>query len=99
MNIDIGYTYKPEYWTTTRIITIAIIGVIILAIIGIAIFTRYEHKLIKKDLEIAIAGGYKFYMDGIEINPENVILSDYEVTFLHNNKKVLLTKPEVWRRF
>ena len=83
----------------TKIVMLVILGIIILSVIFIAIYSHFESKKMDENWDKAIKGKYQFFLDGIEIDPDNIIKDNYSITFYHHKKKVLLTKPEIYRRY
>lgn len=40
----------------------------------------------------AIGENYTFYIDGVQVNPDTVVQSDYKITYDDENKNVMMTR-------
>jgi len=46
----------------------------------------------------AIVENYTFYIDGVQVNPDTVVQSDYKITYDDENKNVMMTRSDNTRR-
>ncbi len=42
----------------------------------------------------AIGENYTFYIDGVQVNPDTVVRSDYKITYDDENKNVMMTRSD-----
>ena len=46
----------------------------------------------------ALDENYTFYIDGVQVNPDTVVQSDYKITYDDENKNVMMTRSNNIRR-
>ena len=46
----------------------------------------------------ALDENYTFYIDGVQVNPDTVVQSDYKITYDDENKNVMMTRSNNTRR-
>lgn len=46
----------------------------------------------------AIGENYTFYIDGVQVNPDTIVQSDYKITYDDENKNVMMTRSNNIRR-
>lgn len=46
----------------------------------------------------AVGENYTFYIDGVQVNPDTVVQSDYKITYDDENKNVMMTRSDNMRR-
>lgn len=46
----------------------------------------------------ALDENYTFYIDGVQVNPDTVVQSDYKLTYDDENKNVMMTRSDNMRR-
>lgn len=84
------YTTQEKHWWVMPI-TCFIAGIVLLG------FGRATNRKMKTDRwEKAITDGYVFYIDGQEIDPQNINMNKYQVTYDDETKKVMLN-PDINR--
>jgi|GEM_PF-1943097 len=42
----------------------------------------------------AIGENYTFYIDGVQVNPDTIVQSDYKITYDDENKNVMMTRSD-----
>lgn len=84
------YKTQDKHWWVMPI-TCFLTGIVLLG------FGSVTNKKMKTDRwEKAITDGYVFYIDGQEIDPQNINMNKYQVTYDDEAKKVMLN-PDVNR--
>ncbi len=46
----------------------------------------------------ALDENYTFYIDGVQVNPDTVVQSDYKITYDDENENVMMTRSDNMRR-
>ena len=46
----------------------------------------------------ALGDNYTFYIDGVQVNPDTIVQSDYKITYDDENKNVMMTRSNNIRR-
>lgn len=77
-------------------------GLMILGIVGIAIFTistvpvMREHQIARDKYEAAIENDYTAYLDGDEVDISKLDTYNYVVTVDSESKSIYLTDKSIW---
>lgn len=58
-----------------------------------------ERKIVEeRHWKQAIGENYTFYIDGVQVNPDTIVQSDYKITYDDENKNVMMTRSDNMRR-
>lgn len=64
---------------------------VVVAISCVAIITEKRYEEQEKKIEQALDDGWKVYVDGEEVDPDNIVISRYAIELKPKEKKILCT--------